>query len=135
MFRMDLESVGSKPSVQESIGIFQLIDQLETAVDKLLERQVYFACTVQVGVIIIDFLYNTVPNAKPPLSSATRVLYKYRSCTSWAGLTALGSDTTPPLIHTAGGAPPDRPPGSRYLTATGACLPPSPFSHKISLAP
>jgi hypothetical protein len=50
-FRMDLESVESKPSVQESIGIFQLIDQLETAVDKLLERQVYFACTVQVGVI------------------------------------------------------------------------------------
>jgi hypothetical protein len=48
---MDLESVESKPSVQESIGIFQLIDQLETAVDKLLERQVYVACTVQVGVI------------------------------------------------------------------------------------
>jgi hypothetical protein len=48
---MDLESVETKPSVQESIGIFQLIDQLETAVDKLLERQVYFACTVQVGVI------------------------------------------------------------------------------------
>jgi hypothetical protein len=46
---MDLDSVESKPSVQESIGIFQLIDQLETAVDKLLERQVYFACTVQVG--------------------------------------------------------------------------------------
>jgi hypothetical protein len=39
-FRMDLESVESKPSVQESIGIFQLIDQLETAVDNLLERQV-----------------------------------------------------------------------------------------------
>jgi hypothetical protein len=50
-FRMDLESVESKPSVQESIGIFQLIGQLETAVDKLLERQVYYACTVQVGVI------------------------------------------------------------------------------------
>jgi hypothetical protein len=48
---MDLESVETKPSVQESIGIFQLIDQLETAVDKLLERQVHFACTVQVGVI------------------------------------------------------------------------------------
>jgi hypothetical protein len=59
MFRMDLEIVESKPSVQESIGIFQLIDQLETAVDKLLERQVYFACTVQVGVIKIDLLYNT----------------------------------------------------------------------------
>jgi hypothetical protein len=52
---MDLESVESKPSVQESIGIFQLIDQLETAVDKLLERQVYFASTVQVGVIKTDF--------------------------------------------------------------------------------
>jgi hypothetical protein len=52
---MDLESVESKPSVQESIGIFQLIDQLETAVDKLLERQVYFACTLQVGVIKTDF--------------------------------------------------------------------------------
>jgi hypothetical protein len=37
---MDLESVETKPSVQESIGIFQLIDQLETAVDTLLERQV-----------------------------------------------------------------------------------------------
>jgi hypothetical protein len=55
MSRVDLESVESKPSVQESIGIFQLIDQLETAVDKLLERQVYFACTVQVGVIKTDF--------------------------------------------------------------------------------
>jgi hypothetical protein len=32
-FRMDLESVDTKPSVQESIGIFQLIDQLETAVE------------------------------------------------------------------------------------------------------
>jgi hypothetical protein len=42
--------------VQEgSIGIFQLIDQLETAVDKLLERQEYFACTLQVGVIKTDF--------------------------------------------------------------------------------
>jgi hypothetical protein len=60
---MDLESVESKPSVQESIGIFQLIDKLETAVDKLLERQVYVACTVQVGMIKTDFLYNTVPNA------------------------------------------------------------------------
>jgi hypothetical protein len=37
---MDMESVESKPSVQESIGIFQLIDELETAVDKLMERQV-----------------------------------------------------------------------------------------------
>jgi hypothetical protein len=37
-FRIDLESVESKPSVQESIGIFQLIDQLESAVDNLLER-------------------------------------------------------------------------------------------------
>jgi hypothetical protein len=52
---MDLESVESKPSVQESIGIFQLIDQLETAVDKLLERQVHFACTVPVRVIKTDF--------------------------------------------------------------------------------
>jgi hypothetical protein len=51
---MDLKSVDSKLSVQESIGTFQLIDQLETAVDKLLERQVYFACTVQVGVIKSD---------------------------------------------------------------------------------
>jgi hypothetical protein len=55
MSRVDLESVESKPYVQESIGIFQLIDQLETAVDKLLERQVYFACTVQVGVIKTGF--------------------------------------------------------------------------------
>jgi hypothetical protein len=46
---MDMECDETKPSVQESIGIFQLIDQLESAVDKLLERQVYFACTVQVG--------------------------------------------------------------------------------------
>jgi hypothetical protein len=30
----------TKPSVQCSTGIFQLIDQIETAVDKLLERQV-----------------------------------------------------------------------------------------------
>jgi hypothetical protein len=52
---MDVESVESKPSVQESIGIFQLIDQLETAVDKLLERQVHLACTLQVGVIKTDF--------------------------------------------------------------------------------
>jgi hypothetical protein len=52
---MDLESVESKPSVGESIGIFQLIDKLETAVDKLLERQVCYACTVQVGVIKTDF--------------------------------------------------------------------------------
>jgi hypothetical protein len=51
---MDLESVESKPSLQESIGIFQLIDQLETTVDKLLERQVYFACTVEVGVVKTD---------------------------------------------------------------------------------
>jgi hypothetical protein len=50
---MDLESVESKPSVQESIGIFQLIEKLERTVDNLLERQVYFACrvAVQVGVI------------------------------------------------------------------------------------
>jgi hypothetical protein len=53
-FRIDLEKVETTPSVQESIGIFQLIDQLESAVDKLLERQVYFACTVQVGVIKTD---------------------------------------------------------------------------------
>jgi hypothetical protein len=53
-FRIGLEKVETKPSVQESIGIFQLIDQLESAVDKLLERQVYFACTVQVGVIKTD---------------------------------------------------------------------------------
>jgi hypothetical protein len=39
-FRMDLESVDTKPSVPESVGIFQLIDQLETAVDTLLKRQV-----------------------------------------------------------------------------------------------
>jgi hypothetical protein len=60
---VDLESVESKPSVQESIGIFQLIDQLETAVDKLLERQVYYACTVQVWVIKTDFdiQYHTLP--------------------------------------------------------------------------
>jgi hypothetical protein len=60
---MDLDSVESKPSVQESIGIFQLIDQLETAVDKLLERQVYFACTVQVGGSKLMLPYNTIPNA------------------------------------------------------------------------
>jgi hypothetical protein len=52
---MVVESVESKPYVQESIGTFQLIDQLETAVDKLLERQVCYACTVQVGVIKADF--------------------------------------------------------------------------------
>jgi hypothetical protein len=51
---VDLASFETKPSVQESIGIFQLIDQLETAVDKLLERQVYVACTVQFGVIKSD---------------------------------------------------------------------------------
>jgi hypothetical protein len=51
---VDLASVEPKPSVQESIGIFQLIDQIETAVDKLLERQVYVACTVQFGVIKSD---------------------------------------------------------------------------------
>jgi hypothetical protein len=40
-FRMDMGSVEeTKPPVQESLGIFQLIDQLETAVDKLMERQV-----------------------------------------------------------------------------------------------
>jgi hypothetical protein len=33
-------NVETKPAVQESIGIFQLINQLETAVDTLLERQV-----------------------------------------------------------------------------------------------
>jgi hypothetical protein len=59
---MDVESDESKPTVQKSIGIFQLIDQLETAVDKLLERQVYVACTVQVGVSKLMLLYNTVPN-------------------------------------------------------------------------
>jgi hypothetical protein len=57
---MDLESVETKPSVQESIGIFQLIDQLETAVGKLLERQVYVACTVQVGVYKLMLLYNSM---------------------------------------------------------------------------
>jgi hypothetical protein len=51
---VDLASVETKPSIQESIGIFQLIDQLETAVDKLLERQVYVAFTVQFGVIKTD---------------------------------------------------------------------------------
>jgi hypothetical protein len=40
IFRIDLENVETKPSVQETIGIFQLIDQLESAVDNLLERQV-----------------------------------------------------------------------------------------------
>jgi hypothetical protein len=34
------KTIETKPSVQESLGIFQLIDQIETAVDKLLERQV-----------------------------------------------------------------------------------------------
>jgi hypothetical protein len=38
--RIELESVETKPFVQESIGIFQLIGQLESAVDNLLERQV-----------------------------------------------------------------------------------------------
>jgi hypothetical protein len=33
-----MESVEIKPFVQESAGIFQLIDQLETAIDTLLER-------------------------------------------------------------------------------------------------
>jgi hypothetical protein len=38
---MDMSSnVETKPSVQEPLGIFQLIDQLETIVDTLLERQV-----------------------------------------------------------------------------------------------
>jgi hypothetical protein len=37
-----VRSVEAKPSVQESLGIFQLIDQIETAVDKLLERQVAY---------------------------------------------------------------------------------------------
>jgi hypothetical protein len=55
VFRIDnCSNIETKPSVQESLGIFQLIDQIETAVDKLLERQVYFACTVQVGVIKRD---------------------------------------------------------------------------------
>jgi hypothetical protein len=62
MFRVDLESVESKPSVQETIVIFQLIDQLETAVDKLLERQEYVACTVQVGVSKLMLLYKAVSN-------------------------------------------------------------------------
>jgi hypothetical protein len=35
-----MESVEIKPFVQESVGIFQLIDQLETAIDTLLERLV-----------------------------------------------------------------------------------------------
>jgi hypothetical protein len=35
--------VEAKPSVQESLGIFQLIDQIEMVADKLLERQVQFA--------------------------------------------------------------------------------------------
>jgi hypothetical protein len=59
---MDMESDESKPTVQKSIGIFQLIDQLESAVDKLLERQVYVAFTVHVGVSKLMLLYNTVPN-------------------------------------------------------------------------
>jgi hypothetical protein len=59
---MVVESDESKPTVQKSIGIFQLIDQLESVVDKLLERQVYVACTVQVGVSKLMLLYNTVPN-------------------------------------------------------------------------
>jgi hypothetical protein len=33
-------NIETKSFVQESLGIFQLIDQIETAVDKLLERQV-----------------------------------------------------------------------------------------------
>jgi hypothetical protein len=36
---MALGSVETKTSVRESLGIFQLIDQIEIAVDKLLERQ------------------------------------------------------------------------------------------------
>jgi hypothetical protein len=44
---MDLESVETKPSVQESIGIFQLIDKLERTVDKLLERQVQYILLVE----------------------------------------------------------------------------------------
>jgi hypothetical protein len=79
---MDLERVESKPSVQESIGIFQLIDQLETAVDKLLERQVYVACTVQVGVSKLMLLYNTVLNAYIMiflLFMASGVLFKFFS--------------------------------------------------------
>jgi hypothetical protein len=41
VFRIDRGSNSeTKPSVQESLGIFQLIDQIEAAVDKLLERQV-----------------------------------------------------------------------------------------------
>jgi hypothetical protein len=43
VFRMDISSVEGKPSVQEALGIFQLIDQIETVADKLLERQVQFA--------------------------------------------------------------------------------------------
>jgi hypothetical protein len=39
VFRMDMRSVEAKPSVQESRGIFQLIDEIEAAVDKLMERQ------------------------------------------------------------------------------------------------
>jgi hypothetical protein len=41
VFRLDKGSnIETKSSVHESLGIFQLIDQIETAVDKLLERQV-----------------------------------------------------------------------------------------------
>jgi hypothetical protein len=51
IFRIELERVETTSSVQESIGIFQLIDQLETAVDNLLERQVQWYLLVQ-GVVI-----------------------------------------------------------------------------------
>jgi hypothetical protein len=41
VFRLDKgNNIETKSSVQEPLGIFQLIDQIETAVDKLLERQV-----------------------------------------------------------------------------------------------
>jgi hypothetical protein len=37
-----VEKSETNSTVQEQPGIFQLIDQLETAVDKILERQVFF---------------------------------------------------------------------------------------------
>jgi flagellar basal body-associated protein FliL len=50
-FRIDLESVETKSSVQESSGIFQLIDQLEMAVDAILERQEIVNLLIQDWVI------------------------------------------------------------------------------------
>jgi hypothetical protein len=40
-FYFRVESSETNSTVQEQPGIFQLIDQLETAVDKILERQVF----------------------------------------------------------------------------------------------